>query len=128
MDLQALGVSQYEAQSITNRIRHELFQTKEYTVLERESMEEILKEQGLQMTVCTTSECIIRAGRILGVQLMIAGSLDKLGNLYTINLRLIDVETGEVTATAKVDCMGLEGWGISWGICIDKWNGTYWII
>jgi TolB-like protein len=106
LDLEPQGVSQSEAISITNLIRNELFLTGQYTVVERDNMAEIFKEQGFQIAGCTTSECIIRAGRVLGVQRMVAGSLDKLGSLFIINLRLIDVETGEIVSVARADCMG----------------------
>ena len=105
LDLSASGVSEAEAAAISNRIRNELFLTGNYTVLEREAMEEVLSEQGLQMSGCTTSDCIIEAGKMLGVQRMVAGSLDKLGQLYTIHLRMIDVQSGEILAVASSDCL-----------------------
>jgi|GEM_PF-1005400 len=106
MDLHALGVSQSEAISVTNLIRNELFATGQYKVVEREKMEEIAKEVGFQLSGCTSSECVVEAGRIFGVQRMVAGSLDKLGSLYVINLRMIEVETGEIVSVARADCMG----------------------
>ena len=104
LDLEGKGVSQTDANSITDRIRHELFQTGEFRVLEREVMEEILSEQGFQLAGCISSECAVEAGRMLGVKKMIAGSVNLVGNLYSIYLRMIDVETGEMVATASADC------------------------
>ena len=104
LDLEGKGVSQTDANSITDRIRHELFQTGEFRVLEREVMEDILSEQGFQLAGCTSSECAVEAGRILGVEKMVAGSVNLVGNLYSIYLRMIAVETGEMVATASADC------------------------
>ena len=104
LDLEASGISNAEAVSLTNRIRHELFQTGIYRVMERAAMEEVLNEQGFQLTGCTSSECAVQAGRILGVNTMMAGSVDKAGRLYSIYLRMIDVETGEILKTASADC------------------------
>lgn len=104
LDLHAGGVPETEADAISNRIRNELFLTGKYTVLERDAMEEVLSEQGFQISGCTTSDCIIEAGKMLGVQRMVAGSLDKLGQLYTIHLRMIEVESGEILAVASSDC------------------------
>ena len=106
LDLETSGVSTLEADYLTRRIRHELFQTDKYKVLERAAMEEILTEQGFQLTGCTSSECAVQAGQLLGVQYMVAGSVGKIGSLYTIFLRLIDVESGEITASATADCRG----------------------
>jgi len=51
LDLHAGGVSETEADAISNRIRNELFLTGKYTVLEREAMEEVLSEQGLEPSI-----------------------------------------------------------------------------
>ena len=106
LDLAATGVSETEAMSLTNRVRNELFQTDRFTIVERERVDEVFAEQGLQQSGCTTSECIVAMGQILNAELMIAGSVDKLGRLYTIHLRMIDVESGEVVAIAKADHKG----------------------
>ena len=104
LDLEATGVSASEAASLTNRIRHNLVQTDMFRVIERAQMDEILSEQGFQMTGCTSSECIVEAGKLLGVQRMVGGSIDKVGNMYTIYLRMIDVATGEILTSATSDC------------------------
>jgi hypothetical protein len=67
-------------------------------------METILKEQGFQLTGCVTDRCMIEIGQLLGVSRMIAGTVGKLGPLYTINLRMVDVATGEIIYTTSVDC------------------------
>jgi len=106
LDLDTEGVSHPEAAYLTRRICHELIQTETYIVLERSTMEEILTEQAFQMTGCTSSECAVEAGQLLGVEKMIAGSVGKIGTMYTIFLRLIDVETGEIETSASADCHG----------------------
>jgi len=109
-ELDAQGVSKQEALAFTDRIRNEIFKTGKYLVLERQMMEEVLKEQGFQLTACTSSECMIQAGKILGVQILIAGSVSKVGNMYTISIRSIDVASGTVINIAAVDYEGsIEG-------------------
>jgi len=106
LDLEAKGVSDMEAGTISDRIRSEMFQTGKFTVLERSNMEEVLKEVGFQLSGCTTSECMVRAGQILGVKRMVGGSVSRLGALYSISLRLIDVETSRVVSVGTADCNG----------------------
>ena len=106
LDMETENVSEQDAGYLTRRIRHELFLNGKYKVLERASMEEILTEQGFQLTGCTSSECAVQAGQLLGVQFMVAGSIGKIGSMYTIFLRLIDVESGEITASATIDSRG----------------------
>jgi hypothetical protein len=43
---------------------------------------------------------------MLGVQQMIGGSIGKVGNIYTVSARVIDVQTGEVLKSANYDHIG----------------------
>ncbi len=103
-DMQCRGISKSSSAIITDRIRAELFNTGVFTVLERGLMDEILKEQGFQQTGCTSDACVVEVGQLLGVTHMVAGAVGKIGKLYTISLRLIDVATGKLTHTATLDC------------------------
>lgn len=104
MELDAVGISSNEAKIISARLRTDLFNTQKYIVLERDKMEEILNEQGLQLSGCTTNECIVEAGKLLGVRQIVAGDIGKLGNLFTLTIRIIDIQTGKILQTATEDC------------------------
>ncbi len=104
MDLDAEGISASENRIISNRLRTELIQTQKLTVVEREKVEEILTEQGFQLSGCTSNECAVQAGKLLGVKYMAVGSIGKIGRIFTINIRLLNVETGVVMKTAVEDC------------------------
>jgi TolB-like protein len=110
LEFEGDGVSQSETRTLTNRLRDEVFKTGVYIVLERGEMDEVLKEQGFQQTGCVTSECAVEVGNMLGVQQMIGGSIGKVGNMYTVSARIIDVETGKVLKSANYDHIGaIEG-------------------
>ncbi len=96
LPLHSNGISPSEALVLTDELRSVMVQSAKYTVVERNNMESILKEQGFQMSGCTSSECAVEAGKLLGVQKMVAGSVGKLGEIYNINLRLFDVATGKI--------------------------------
>ncbi|MEE9465923.1 MAG: PEGA domain-containing protein, partial [Candidatus Neomarinimicrobiota bacterium] len=51
-------------------------------------------------------ECAVEVGQLLGVQLMLAGSVGKIGGLYSFDLRIIDVGTGHIIKTASHDLSG----------------------
>jgi hypothetical protein len=69
-------------------------------------MDDILGEQGFQQTGCTTTECAVEMGRLLNVQKMISGTIGKLGKTYTIDLSLIDVQTGAIEKSFFRDFKG----------------------
>ncbi len=97
--LQGNGISPSEANVLTDELRSVLVQTGKYDVLERNNMESILNEQGFQMSGCTSAECAVEAGKLLGVQKMVGGSVGKLGTLYNISIRIFDVQTGRIEKT-----------------------------
>ena len=109
MDLDAFAISAPEAQALTNRLRVELFNTGRFVVLERGKMRDILEEQGFQETGCTTTDCLVEVGQLLNMQHMVAGSVSKVGDVYSIEIRIIDVQTGEIMAAAVEDITGSLG-------------------
>lgn len=100
------GVTSNEASTLTDRLRTEMVKLGVYTVLERGQMNEILDEQGFSASGCTSSECAIEAGRLLGVQMMIAGDVGKVGNVLTIDVRLFDVASGKIIKAIQEDHEG----------------------
>ena len=75
-DLEAQGIQNTDANIITNRIRAELKKTDVYNIMEREMMEEILKEQAFQLTgICSNTSCLVEVGKIIAVQQRICGSV-----------------------------------------------------
>lgn len=102
------GLSANEASILTEKVREALFHTGKYTVLDRSSMDEILKEMGLSQTGCTSVECIVNVGRVLSAQNMVAGYIGKIGTTYSMALRIINVQTGEIINMATVDCPGCQ--------------------
>jgi len=104
MDLEGNGIPEIELAGLSNRLRTELFKTKSFFVIERSQMNEILKEQGFQQTGCTSTECAVQAGQLIGVAKIIVGSVDKVGELYSVSIRIVDVATGKVDNSIADDC------------------------
>ena len=66
LELNPAGVSSVEAQIFSDRLRTDLFNTGNFIVLEREKVNEILSEQGFQTSGCTTNECAVEIGKLIG--------------------------------------------------------------
>ncbi len=105
------GLEKSELQALTNRFRGIMVQTSAFEVVEREKMGEILKEQDFAVSdQCNTSECAVQIGQLLGVRFMIAGDIGKVGQMYTIDLRMVDVSSGKIVQTKSEDYRGeVEG-------------------
>ena len=106
IDFEGKGISAVEASILANRLQSELVNTQAFLVIERGQMQSVLDEVGFQQSGCTSSECMVEIGRILNVQRMIGGSVGKFGNVYTLDLRMIDVGTAQIVETVTEDHEG----------------------
>ncbi|MBL7136291.1 MAG: PEGA domain-containing protein [Candidatus Marinimicrobia bacterium] len=109
LKLDGNNITEAETKALSDRLRIEVFNAGVYEVMEREKMNRILDEMQFQLSDCTSDECAIEIGRLIGVNKMIAGSISKVGEFYTVSIRLIDVETGKIEATATEDIEGTLG-------------------
>jgi TolB-like protein len=103
-DLSGQGIEQSSTAIISDRLRTELFKQGGFTVLERNAMQDILKEQGFQQSGCTSDACAVEIGQLLGVGYIVVGTVGKLGHLFTIDIRMIQVSTGRIAFSESVDC------------------------
>lgn len=100
-------IGQDELATLGSRFRTMLVKTGYFDVLERQKMSDILKEQNFILSDnCNSAECAVQVGQLLGVELMIAGDIGKLGTIYSVDLRLIDVSSGKILQTENEDHEG----------------------
>lgn len=45
-------------------------------------------------------------GQLLGVDQIVVGSVGKVGSVYSLNVRLVSVQTGEILQTQVADVQG----------------------
>ena len=99
LEFEGQGVSSAEVKTLTERMRTEIGNTNAIRLIERRAVEKIIEEQGFQQSGCTTDECAVEVGQLLGVQFMISGSIGKMGDRYTIDVKMFSVESGETIRT-----------------------------
>lgn len=100
--LQAKKVDPDEVDLISEALAGELQNTGAFRVMERSQMDRVLKEQGFQASgLCDGNECAVEVGRVLGIDRMVVGSIGKIGSMYIINVRMVDVSTGEILASVR---------------------------
>lgn len=100
--LQAKKVDPEEVDLISEALAGELQNTGAFRVMERGQMDRILKEQGVQSSgLCDGNECAVEVGKILGIDRIVVGSVGRIGTLFIINTRLVDVQTGEILASVR---------------------------
>ncbi len=107
LDLDILGGSKAEGSVVTDRLREEMLKTGRVTLVDRSQIEAILNEQAFQQTGCTSQECAVQVGKILGVRRIVSGKVTKLSEtLWQVSAQVVDVETAE---TLRVETILREG-------------------
>jgi curli biogenesis system outer membrane secretion channel CsgG len=113
-----------------------------FSVIEREKLDMVLKEQGLATTGAVDQQTAAQVGKVLGIKYIITGGVDKfainttkggfggVGGSYTkaeatINLRLIDTTTAERIVAVSADGDVKKGGGFAMGASLsreDEWG------
>jgi len=106
VEFEANGISQPQAIALTDRLRNELFRLGAFEVVERGMMETILTEQDFQLTGCTTNECLVEVGQLLGARHVVGGRISRVGAMFTVSARVVDVETGKLLGVSDFDLRG----------------------
>jgi formylglycine-generating enzyme required for sulfatase activity len=102
-----IGVSRQEADLLCERFTTELSRIGKYKIVATTKVKELLELQNFER-ICGAGdpECAVEAGRLLSVQRTIFGSVGRVGETYTINTFLVNVESSEMESTSTMDCRG----------------------
>ena len=86
---------------ITDALIEAMFKTGKVKIIERSNLEAILSEQKFQSSGLVNEDTAKSIGMIAGVDFVCYGTLKDLDYSFTINARVVDVETGELCAIAR---------------------------
>ena len=93
--------------AITERFQTEVSATNQFVILNRNQIDLILKEQGFQQSgTCSSSECQVKVGQLLGVDKLITGKFVTFGGIYSINIGYMNVETGVIEHSISFEVQG----------------------
>lgn len=89
--------------SFQQRLSSFAAEAQEWVLIERNQMDVILNEQGFQQSGVCEKECQIEMGRLLGADLLVMGSIARMGKQWSITASLVDVASGKVLRTSLAD-------------------------
>lgn len=95
------GVDSESASAVTEYVQSAIASSGTYKVTERREIQKVLREQSFQMAGVTDPQNAARAGQLLSVNKVVMGSITKLGEQYTLVLKLVDVTTGAILKSVK---------------------------
>ena len=112
LNMDAKGVSQIEAEVLSERLRSHVSQLlnsseyataedkDQYLVVEQTQVDRILEQFEIQNIGCVSDSCAIEFGKMLQVDRIVIGQIGRVGNTYSVSARVIDVESRKSVATA----------------------------
>ncbi|MBN2051238.1 MAG: PEGA domain-containing protein [Spirochaetales bacterium] len=92
---------------LSELVRNELVISPEYTVIDRNRTEDLLKEMEFQLSDLSDQSSVVTVGNLLGVQKVMSGTIGRLGELYIITLNIMDVETGAIERAETEEFVGV---------------------
>jgi formylglycine-generating enzyme required for sulfatase activity len=96
LDLQGVDARKSELAALSEELRAQLLQSGKFRVADRANIEKALEEQALQQTGCTSQECAVQVGKMLGVRKLVTGRVTKVSDtLWQMAAQLVDVESAE---------------------------------
>ena len=78
-----------------------IHETDAFVVIDRMQRESILREIEFSKADCTDEQCAVEIGKLLSASLIVVGSIGRVGSRYILNMKLVEVETGQTIETAS---------------------------
>lgn len=86
-----------------------LSNTGRFEVVERAQLKKVLQEQQLGISGMINQETAAKMGELLGVKVIVSGSVIQIGNTYDVNARMISVQDGSIIKAERMRGVGLDG-------------------
>lgn len=96
-----------DAQEMGYLFRLEMEKTGVYNVMDKYEVNDVLAKNKVDLSNCYSKSCLTEAGKLLNVDKMLGGSVERLGEKIVISLRLIDVKTGSIEKTEATEYLNL---------------------
>jgi hypothetical protein len=91
-----------------NLVRIEVKKKGMFHMLDKFDVGDKLTQANIKTEACYGRDCLIEAGKALGVDKMISGNIQQFGKKIIIDLKVIDVATGKIESTHVTEFINLE--------------------
>jgi TolB-like protein len=95
-----------ETTMLTERLQTELQKTGVFELMDRRMIESALQRVSFSEVGCSDLDCAVQAGRNLGAQVVVNGSVRRSGSLYFLDVNMVHVGSGQAVNSVKEDFDG----------------------
>lgn len=89
------------AETISEMMVTALAQTNRYRLMERTQLSKVLEEQALGQSGAIEPQTAVEVGKLIGVNVVLVGSISKLEDRFELDARIIDAGSGEIRQAAN---------------------------
>ena len=94
-------ISSAEAIALSDIFENRLAQTGSFELVERKRIENLMKELNFGTSDFVDQSTAVKAGKILSAQWLVLGSVSKLGKEYSVNVKIVNTESGRIVTGAS---------------------------
>lgn len=88
-------------------VRLEIEKTNAYSVMDKYEVSEVVKNNSIDPNNCYSKSCLVAAGKLLKVDKMLTGSVERFEEKVIVSLRVIDVATETVEKNETTEYLNL---------------------
>lgn len=107
LNIDTKGLS-IDAADFGNMVRLELEKNKDFNVMDRYEMADVLATNGVDISNCFGKSCLVEIGQILRVDNMLTGNADLINDKIVLTLRLVDVASEEIVRSNVMEYIDRE--------------------
>ena len=93
---------------LVEQISNYFFQNSDLKIVERAQIDNVLKEQNFGLSGNVSDESAARIGHMLGADAVTIGTLTRIGNRISVNIKIVDSETGSILSSGSTEIDGAE--------------------
>lgn len=98
-----------EPAQMGNLVRVELEKLDSFEVMDRYDVTYLVEKKGLNIENCYGKTCLVEMGKSLGVEKMLTGSVEQIGDVIIYTMRFIDVKTESIERTQVTEFLSNPG-------------------
>ncbi len=79
-----------------------------FSMMDKYDVADLVKKNNIDLKTCFGKNCVVAAGKVLGADKMITGSVERFGEKIVISLKVIDIKTETVEKQNAIEYLNLQ--------------------
>lgn len=98
----------HNSETMGYMVRLELEKAGVYAVMDKYEVADAVAKNKIDVNECYSKSCLVEAGKLLGANKMISGSVERFAEKIVITLRLFDVQSGSIEKSDATEYLNLQ--------------------